>query len=111
MNPPEAKLSQKEEENYARHGIAHLRISEMTPVPISGCSVNLEKILQIGAPKACWLRQIPIAPELIIVSDKARNIPTRATVFDPNKTPKSVEVRYWHNDDKDYDHPEITVVY
>ena len=96
MNLPTVKLPEVEVRRYKNHGLAHLRMRDMDPVPLNGCVIDLEPLLDVEGPKYYWVKQVPIAPQIIIASGKAKSVPDSAQFFDPDKNLGSLVVQYWH---------------
>lgn len=112
MDMPTFNFPDNELKSYYRHGIAHVRISQMIPIPQSGCCLNLEPLLEIEQPRYCWVKETPEAPQVTIASSKAKGIPEFVTFFDPDKRLGSLIVRYWYNHPKkDYTDVKLEPVY
>ena len=109
---PIFKFLDKAVEKYKIHGVAHAKISDMSPVPLSGCIIDLEPLLEIEEPKYYWVRETRQAPTIIIASEKAKSIPASATAFGINRKLESLIVTYTHtHPKKDYDNLDVKATY
>ena len=100
MNTPTFQFPDKEVSNYNIHGIAHARLNQIIPIPVSGCNIDLEPLLEIEQPRFYWVKEKSDAPEVIIASSKAHEIPESAFSFDSTKKLDFLVVKYSH------DHPK-----
>ena len=97
MTIPTFKISDGETVKYKIHGIAHLKLNQVVPIPESGCDIDITDLLGFETPRYCWLKEAPKAPEVIIASSKATSVPKDAVQIDPAQQLDCLVVRYWHN--------------
>lgn len=103
-------FSPEEVERYKVHGIAHARINQMIPVPLSKCYISLKELVEVDIPKYVWIKCEPEAPHIIISSGRQNHIPKSAIPIKFNRNLESLELRIWHNSDN-YGPIELTPVY
>ena len=109
MTKPIFKFPEEEIRRYNRHGIAHADLNEMRPIPITGCTIDLTKLLE---PAYAWAKPGENAPRIIIASDEAKSIPEDAVSLNSDRTLESLEVRIFQTDHrKEYGPVELIPVY
>jgi len=92
-NPTAFIFPENEIERYRAHGLAHARLNQMCPVPISECMIDLSKLVEIAAPLYFWDKHTPGAPHVIIASTKVAGLPEDAQALDLDSVISGIRVR------------------
>ena len=103
-------FSPEEIERYKIHGIAHARINQMIPVPLSHCYISLKELIEVDIPKYVWIKHESGAPHIIVSSGRQNHVPKSAINIKFKKSLESLELKLRHNSD-DYGPIELNPVY
>ena len=97
MNSPTVFIFPESElERFRAHGLAHARLNQMCPVPISECTIDLSNLVEIAAPAYFWDKHTPQAPHIIIASAKANGLPKDAEPLDLDTVITGIRVRMYY---------------
>ena len=101
----------EEIERYRIHGIAHARISQMSPAPLINCYISLKELLEFDIPKHAWIKYESKAPHIIVSSGKQNHLPKSAMNIKFKKGLESLELKIQNNSNNGNGLLELTPVY
>ena len=108
MDLPKFEIPKKEIKRYDTHGIAHIRLKNIVPIPENGCHVDVAPLNELDQVRFYAVKQVPEAPELILYGSDQK-APKNAVAFSPEKVLDTVAIMYWHNH-PNLDYTDVDVV-